>query len=287
MTIGNIPKEIRRKPSRRAYVLLAYLPTSRLKHITNKAARRRTLANLFHTCMSHILAPLRKAGITGLPMASGDGVVRRCHPICATFVGDYPEQVLVTGVTTGECPTCEVPCDEVGSGDSVYPLRDLEAILAALDTFDEGPTFYTKACIEAGIKPIQHLFWESLPCTNIYRSISPDILHQLYQGIVKHLISWLKRCCGEAELDARCRRLPPDHNTCLLMKGISSLSRVTGKEHDHFAGCPGPPKSVIRQHPGIIYECRLKITKHPTLKAVHMQLLISNYGATSFRDALA
>jgi hypothetical protein len=28
MTIGNIPKEIRRKPSRRAYVLLAYLPTS-------------------------------------------------------------------------------------------------------------------------------------------------------------------------------------------------------------------------------------------------------------------
>ncbi|KAF7348086.1 hypothetical protein MSAN_01761200 [Mycena sanguinolenta] len=31
MSIGNIPKEIRRKPSRRAYVLLAYLPTSRMK----------------------------------------------------------------------------------------------------------------------------------------------------------------------------------------------------------------------------------------------------------------
>jgi hypothetical protein len=35
--IGNIPKEIRRKPSRHAYVLLAYLPTSRLGHIKNKA----------------------------------------------------------------------------------------------------------------------------------------------------------------------------------------------------------------------------------------------------------
>ena len=29
LTIGNIPKEIRRKPSFRAYVLLAYLPTTR------------------------------------------------------------------------------------------------------------------------------------------------------------------------------------------------------------------------------------------------------------------
>ena len=28
MTIGNIPKEIQRKPSCRAYVLLGYLPTS-------------------------------------------------------------------------------------------------------------------------------------------------------------------------------------------------------------------------------------------------------------------
>ncbi|KAJ7477849.1 hypothetical protein B0H11DRAFT_1726257, partial [Mycena galericulata] len=66
MTIGNIPKEIRHKPSRRAYVLLAYLPTSRLGHIKNKAARRRTLANLFHTCLSFITAPLRDAGVTGI-----------------------------------------------------------------------------------------------------------------------------------------------------------------------------------------------------------------------------
>ncbi|KAJ7083906.1 hypothetical protein C8R43DRAFT_826367, partial [Mycena crocata] len=30
MTIGNIPKDIRRKPSRQAYILIGYLPTSRL-----------------------------------------------------------------------------------------------------------------------------------------------------------------------------------------------------------------------------------------------------------------
>ena len=38
LTIGNLPKEIRREPSHRGQILLAYLPTSRLEHITNKAA---------------------------------------------------------------------------------------------------------------------------------------------------------------------------------------------------------------------------------------------------------
>ncbi|KAJ7643458.1 hypothetical protein DFH06DRAFT_999028 [Mycena polygramma] len=439
MTLGNIPKEIRRKPSRRGYVLLGYLPTSRMKNVKNKAARRRILGNVFHACMAHtrtslmahILAPLKDAGVHGIALTSGDGVTRRGHPIYATFVGDYPEQVLVTAVKTGECPTCEVPRDELGE-DTTYPLRDLESILAALDTLDEGPAIYAQACADAGIKPIYHPFWEGLPYTNIFQAISPDILHQLYQGIVKHLIAWLKECCGEAEIDARCRRLPPNHNIHLFMSGISNLSRVTGKEHDqisrfllgiiidvklpdnlasgrllaavrglldfvylaqypmhttetlshlsnalqqfhdnksifvalgvrddfnlpklhscrhyimyikafgttdnynteyterlhidlakdayrstnfkdefpqmtlwlerkekiyrhekhiqwHLDGCPSPPV-MAQLPPGIVYERQLKMTKHPTLKAVRLDRLITDYGAKIFRDALA
>ncbi|KAJ6559035.1 hypothetical protein B0H10DRAFT_1846098 [Mycena sp. CBHHK59/15] len=234
MTIGNIPKEIRRKPSRRGYVLLGYLPTSRMKNVKNKASHRHILGNIFHACMSHILAPLKAAGATGIPMTSGDGVTRRGRPIYATFVGDYPEQVLVTAVKTGDCPTCEVPRDELGE-DTKFPLRDLESILAALDTLDAGPTIYAQVCADVGIKPVYHPFWEGLPYTNIFQAISPDMLHQLYQGIVKHLIAWLKECCGEAEIDARCRRLPPNHNVRLFMSGISNLSRVTGKEHDQIS----------------------------------------------------
>ncbi|KAJ7814888.1 hypothetical protein B0H14DRAFT_3090055 [Mycena olivaceomarginata] len=371
MTLGNIPKEIRRKPSRRGYVVLGYLPTSKMKNIKNKSARRRP-------------------GVHGMPVTSGDGVTRRGHPIYATFVGDYPEQCLVTAIKTGECPTCE---------ETEFPLRDLENILAALDTLDEGPTVYAKACAEAGIKPIYRPFWEGLPYTNIFRSISPDILHQLYQGIVKHLISWLKVVCGEAEIDAHCRRLPPNHNIRLFMNGISDLNRVTGKEHDQISrfilgiivdiqlpnnlpssrliaavrgvldfvhlvqypmhtsetlcahypmyiklfgttdnynteytehlhidlakdayrsanfkdefpqmtlwlerkekifrhekyiqwrldGCPAPP-TIKPLPPEIVYERRLKMTKHPTLKAVKISALIADYGAHSFRDALA
>ncbi|KAJ3784310.1 hypothetical protein GGU10DRAFT_376833 [Lentinula aff. detonsa] len=96
MTIGNIPKELRRKPSYRAYVLVGYLPTTRLEHIKNAASRRRSLANLFHTCMRMIVQPLEDAGATGLVIASGNGVKRHGHPIFAAHVGDYPEQYDVT-----------------------------------------------------------------------------------------------------------------------------------------------------------------------------------------------
>ncbi|KAG2031067.1 hypothetical protein BDR03DRAFT_936474 [Suillus americanus] len=114
MTIGNIPKEIHRKPSRHAHVLLAYLPTTCLEHVTNKASRCCMLANLYHACVGHVLTPLATAGIDGVNMRSGDGAVRRCHPLFACFTGDYPEQVLVTGVKTMQCPSCDVPSDELG-----------------------------------------------------------------------------------------------------------------------------------------------------------------------------
>ncbi|KAF7324034.1 hypothetical protein MKEN_00625500 [Mycena kentingensis (nom. inval.)] len=178
LTIGNIPKELRRKPSNRAYILLGYLPTSHMKHITNKAARRR---------------PLETAGRTGLAMASGDGVIRRGHPIYAAFVGDYPEQMLVTGLPYGKCPSCIAEKDELGLF-ARFPLRDLDAILDALELVDGDPTEYKQACKHAGIKPIIHPFWENLPYTNIFRSITPDVLHQLYQGVVKHLIAWVSAC---------------------------------------------------------------------------------------------
>ncbi|KAF9000765.1 hypothetical protein BDQ17DRAFT_1391292 [Cyathus striatus] len=91
LTIGNIPKEIRRKPSARAYVLLGYLPTTRLEGVTNKSSRQRMLANLYHACMSTILKPLETLGDKGFHMTTADG--------------DYPEQILTTCVYYGDCPT--------------------------------------------------------------------------------------------------------------------------------------------------------------------------------------
>ncbi|KAF8810314.1 hypothetical protein BYT27DRAFT_7209578 [Phlegmacium glaucopus] len=234
MTIGNIPKEIRRKPSFRAYVLLAYLPTSRLTHIPSLASRRRCLSNLYHACLGNILSPLKVAGTKGTPMESGDGLVRRGHPLFACFIGDYPEQVLVTCTTTGDCVQCPTFRDNLQDFTPVPGLRHLASVLEALEEFDVNPGTYYELCEARRLKPVIEPFWKDLPYAHVYRSITPDILHQLYQGVMKHLIAWITDIYGAAEIDARCRRLPPNHNIHLFLKGISSLSRVTGQEHSQI-----------------------------------------------------
>ena len=90
---------------------------------------------------------------------------------------------------------------------------------------------YTSACKGVGIKPIYKPFWEHLPYADVYTSITPDILHQLLQGVIKHLVSWVKAAYSEDEINARCRRLPPNHNIWSFFKGITKLSHLTGREH--------------------------------------------------------
>jgi len=203
MTIGNIPKEIRRKPSCCAQMLIGYIPVTKLEGIGNKTARHRALTNLFHSCMQILLGPIASHGETGLPMMSGDGIWRRCHPILVNFIGDYPEQVLVTGTYYGECPKCEVPRDRLGE-DETFLSRDYGKALDTYALADGNVRVFHAACKDSGIKPVFHPFWESFPLVNIYISITPDVLHQLLQGVMKHLIAWLSNpmIFGRRSIDA-------------------------------------------------------------------------------------
>ncbi|KAH8988112.1 hypothetical protein EDB92DRAFT_1817732 [Lactarius akahatsu] len=219
LSIGNIPKDIRSKPTQQAQMLMGYIPATQLKQITNQAARRRALGNLFHSCMCKLLNPIESYGVTGIAMATGDGIWYRCHPILATFIGDYPKQLLVTCTYNGKCPKCTVPRGELGT-DTRFPLRNFGAAVVR--------------CHDAGLKPTYHPFWERLPYANIFLSITPDILHQLHQGVLKHLVRWLA-ALRSGEIDARCSRLPPNHNARYFHKGITWLSKLTGKEHKDIA----------------------------------------------------
>jgi hypothetical protein len=129
--------------------------------------------------MGFILKPLETIDLTGIPLESGDGAMRDCHPLFAAHSGDYQEQTLVTSNKTGECPTCPAPRDEMGDPEFVGRPHELGPILDALQTVANGLAVFSQACKDAGIKPIQHPFWQHLPFVNIFRSITPDILHQL------------------------------------------------------------------------------------------------------------
>ena len=232
VTIGNVPKEIRRKPSMCAQVLFAYLPVARLDHTgSSESSKRHASQNLFHACMRRILSPLEAAGAEGVRMKSGDGLVRRCHPILAIYAGDHPEQCLVSCTKTSDCPKGD-PSGPLGEN---VPCRshDINSILEALDEYDpiQKPKEYINWCTGMGVKPVINPFWKFLPYANIHQSITPDVLHQLHQGVTKHLILWLQTTFGTLELDQRLRCLPLNHNVRNFSKGISGFSRMSGKEH--------------------------------------------------------
>lgn len=183
--------------------------------------------------MRMLVQPLEDAGLNGVDMMSGDGVWRRCHPILAVYIGDYPEQCLVGGAYTGDCPVCHCRHEDLDEFPCTASHRNAEDARDVLDCL--GSDDFAKKCRDANIKPLQHPFWEYLPYTDIYESITPDVLHQLYQGVFKHLLSWLKDACGAAEIDARVCRLPPGHGVRIFWKGVTKLSRISGAEHKQIS----------------------------------------------------
>ncbi|KAI9450477.1 hypothetical protein BJY52DRAFT_1125915 [Lactarius psammicola] len=270
LSIGNIPKDLRRKVTQHAQLLMGYIPTTRLQHIPNKAARHRALANLFHECMHKILSPIESYGENGIAMVTGDGTWYRCHLVLTAVISDYPEQCLVTCTYNGQCPKCIAPRSELGSG-SRFPLRDFKTAVSIFALADGNPTIFNAACQEARLKPTYHPFWEQFPYTNIFLSITPDILHQIHQGVTKHLIRWLSTL-GSEEIDARCIRLPPSHNARSFPRGITSLSKLTGREH----------RDICRVLMGVVVDLRLPSHQSPArlvraVRAILDFIYISQY----------
>ena len=126
-------------------------------------------------------------------MTAGDGSEYRNHLLFAVFVGDYPEQLLVGGTKTGDCPTCPTSRNDLQDFPSANSdkFKDLQAILDALNSFNDYPVHFFQTCRNVGIKPVIDPFWKDLPFAHVYCAVTPDILHQLYQGVIKHLIKWV------------------------------------------------------------------------------------------------
>ncbi|KAI0709517.1 hypothetical protein C8Q72DRAFT_790704, partial [Fomitopsis betulina] len=71
--------------------------------------------------------------------------------------------------------------------------------------------------------------------TDIHSCITPNVLHQLYQGVFKHIIEWCTYLVDEQELNCCIHCLPPAYGVCYFKNGISALSQISGSEHKHIA----------------------------------------------------
>ncbi|KAJ7148839.1 hypothetical protein C8R46DRAFT_1310948 [Mycena filopes] len=232
LTIGNIDKATRRAPSSRATVLLGYIPVAKLEIFT-KARRPGALHQLFHDCMRTMLQSLRMAGREGVLMDCADGFVRKLYLILAAYIADYPEQTLICCCKENSCPGCL--CHPKSRGDTCHAHRrnptDTLRILAEQSNGDHPAEF-----TDQNLRPINP-FWGSLPHTDIFRCMTPDILHELHNGVFgDHVVKWATTAIvgDAAEVDQRFRAMTPHPSLRHFKKGISLTTQWTGMERKNM-----------------------------------------------------
>jgi len=203
---------------------------------------------VFHDSMRIILEPLIKAGREGMEMVSSDGSVRDVFPILSSYVADYPEQCLVACTKYGTCVKCKASATELEdmSADpttndiSPYPPRTQIWTSSIIDegkanTGGNAKAFHSYCMSHDVAGSVFKPFWEGFPLCDIHKAMTPDVLHQLYQGVFKHLVNWCQSALGAAELDQRICCLPPGYGLRHFKNGISALSQISGPERKNMA----------------------------------------------------
>lgn len=74
-------------------------------------------------------------------------------------------------------------------------------------------------------------FWEYLPHANVFKGITPDILHQLHNMVFKnHLIKWIAEFISADEFDEQYWCMSTHLELCHLKNGISGVRQWMGTE---------------------------------------------------------
>ncbi|KZO97289.1 hypothetical protein CALVIDRAFT_480119 [Calocera viscosa TUFC12733] len=234
MSIGNLPKDIRRAPTQHAMVLIGYLPTNKFDNLgfsedRAKIARHR----LFHQCIAHLLKDIISPGKDGVVIFSSDGIARLCFPVLGAWVADYPEQCLVTCTRFLRCPVGSINFRHMGM-ERTSPVQPGPALHFEMNsaTHTQRGQLRSGATVAKALSltAVQEPFFANLPHQQIHSSIYPDILHQLLQGMLKHMLIWHEDILGKRELDKCLQTLPQTNGAQHFGKGFTTLSQRTGQE---------------------------------------------------------
>ena len=243
LTIGNIPKSVRRKINRNAYILIAEIPSPKFENTQFPTAGEESdmpgilRRQLFHLCMSIVLEPLRQhKGLPRLYRAiDPEGFTRTCAAVLAGWIADMEEVWAILGLSPSTCPKCLASHADLDSLCN-QPARTSQWILDTLahvrsQVTDAADTWqFVGRAKEYGLFGVEKLCWEGVG-VDVCRVICFDILHTLHKGFYDHVFDWIRTTVGKNYLDWGLMAQPHLIGRRNFSRGISHLSQLSGREH--------------------------------------------------------
>ncbi|KAH8144439.1 uncharacterized protein LAJ45_11569 [Morchella importuna] len=236
LTIGNIKSSVRSKPTGHSLILLGLLPVPPKlgkNSLANSALRRQSQMAL-HRALGEIFQSIRECSQEGELIACADGYERLCFPVLSGWIADQPEHSNLQNISTSSCPRCEVEFHSLGSTRR-SPTRDHEDYRERVKLFREnpgnlGPVEYLVA---RSVKTLFNAFW-GMPRVNPYDLNKPDILHNIYLGMLKHMMEWvqafLKKHNRLEEFDKAWASIAPYPGLTVPNKAYRATTQWQGKE---------------------------------------------------------
>ena len=234
MTIENIDRETRARPTSFACVLLALLPVPhKLRELNTRGRKLQSDRNrmINSEVLKVILEPIRDASRPGMDVRCADNAVRRCFPRLATWIADYPEQCTIHGIFKNQCMWCECPSGQLGELGEPFPERNHRLYSQMWLKNDFGGL---KAL---GVQPTENVLWW-MPDVRVHLLAVPDLLHTIYIGMADHMLNWVTgflKKHGRIDLfDQIWKNLPAYDTLTRPTKAYSEVSQWQGKEMRRF-----------------------------------------------------
>jgi hypothetical protein len=169
-------------------------------------------------------------------------MVRQCFPVLAAWIADHAENETLHGLKRMSCAVCEVPVERLGSDpNEEHPTRDYLKYAAMeqryIDTEDEH---IIASLSEVGVKMGRNVFI-GLSRVVIPLLFKPDILHNVYLGLFKHMMQWiedfLKKHDRQDLFDEVWKSLPPYPGFFVPKKAYREVTQWQGKEMRNLGRC--------------------------------------------------
>ncbi|KAI5982895.1 hypothetical protein F5J12DRAFT_788021 [Pisolithus orientalis] len=176
---------------------------------------------LFHSSLAHVLRSLGPAMTVPETVLFNDQYYQCVIYALAAYIADYKEQVLLSCIMHNWCPKCLTHQENLDKDALWHHHKHTELIIRELDP----QTLWEGYGIDGDIDIVP--FTSGLPCMDIQRMLSLDILHQLIKGGFKdHLVDWVERYLIHIHGKGTAEKILDD-----IDQRIAAVTLFTGLQH--------------------------------------------------------